>query len=86
MHICICAGEIISVTHSKGGAGKTSLTFNLAYALAAAGARVLVVDLDTQMGQSSFLDQFGNADSDRDSGWLSWVGATLTKRSELRST
>ena len=66
MHICV--GEIISSAHSKGGAGKTSLTFNLAYALAAAGARVPVVDLDTQMGQSSFLDRSGNSASDRDSG------------------
>ena len=66
MHIC--SAEIISSAHSKGGAGKTSLTFNPAYALAAAGARVPVVDLDTQMGQSSFLDRSGNSASDRDSG------------------
>ena len=48
-------GEVITVAHTKGGAGKTSLTFNLAYALSTCGARVLVVDLDQQTGQSVFL-------------------------------
>ena len=48
-------GQVVSVVHSKGGAGKTSLTFNLAHGLAAAGARVLVIDLDTQMGQRAFI-------------------------------
>ena len=43
------------MAHTKGGAGKTSLTFNLAYALSTCGARVLVVDLDQQTGQSVFL-------------------------------
>ena len=49
-------GEIVAVVHSKGGAGKTSLTFNTAHALAATGAKVLVIDLDTQMGQRAFID------------------------------
>jgi chromosome partitioning protein len=48
-------GEVVTVAHTKGGAGKTSLTFNLAYALSTCGARVLVVDLDQQTGQSVFL-------------------------------
>lgn len=39
----------IAVAHAKGGAGKTSLTANLGYALARAGSRVLLVDLDKQM-------------------------------------
>lgn len=55
-------GQVVSVVHTKGGAGKTSLTFNLAHGLAAAGARVLVVDLDTQMGQRAFI---GEARGDR---------------------
>jgi chromosome partitioning protein len=43
-------GIAIAVAHAKGGAGKTSLTANLGYALAARGAgRVLVIDLDKQM-------------------------------------
>jgi chromosome partitioning protein len=58
-------GEVITVAHTKGGAGKTSLTFNLAYALATCGARVLVIDLDQQTGQSVFL---GDADPRRSDG------------------
>jgi chromosome partitioning protein len=50
-------GEVITVAHTKGGAGKTSLTFNLAYALSTCGARVLVIDLDQQTGQSVFLGE-----------------------------
>jgi chromosome partitioning protein len=52
-------GEVITVAHTKGGAGKTSLAFNLAYALAGCGARVLVIDLDQQTGQSVFLGAVG---------------------------
>ncbi len=48
-------GEVVTIAHTKGGAGKTSLTFNLAYALSTCGAKVLVVDLDQQTGQSVFL-------------------------------
>jgi chromosome partitioning protein len=48
-------GEVITIAHTKGGAGKTSLTFNLAFALSTCGARVLVIDLDQQTGQSVFL-------------------------------
>ena len=48
-------GEVITVAHTKGGTGKTSLTFNLGYALSTCGARVLVIDLDQQTGQSVFL-------------------------------
>lgn len=61
-------GRIVSVVHSKGGAGKTSLTFNLAHGLAAAGARVLVVDLDTQMGQRAFIGDAEVADLGGDVG------------------
>lgn len=44
--------EVISVVHTKGGAGKSSLTTSLGYALAAVGYRILVIDLDRQTGQS----------------------------------
>jgi chromosome partitioning protein len=50
-------GEVITIAHTKGGAGKTSLTFNLAYALSTCGARLLVIDLDQQTGQSVFLGE-----------------------------
>ena len=69
-------GEVITVAHTKGGAGKTSLTFNLAYALSTCGARVLVVDLDQQTGQSVFL---GDAALRRstEGGDVADVGAVL---------
>jgi len=44
------AGSMISVLGPKGGTGKTVTTSNLAAALAAAGKRVVAVDLDLQFG------------------------------------
>jgi chromosome partitioning protein len=44
--------EVVSVVHTKGGAGKSSLTTNLAFALSCLLYRVLVIDLDRQGGQS----------------------------------
>jgi cellulose biosynthesis protein BcsQ len=61
-------GEVIAIAHSKGGAGKTSLTFNLGHALASAGASVLVIDLDTQAGQTTFLGDRRQPDSETDAG------------------
>jgi chromosome partitioning protein len=48
-------GQVVVVAHTKGGTGKTSLAFNLGYALAVTGLDVLVVDIDPQSGQSAFL-------------------------------
>jgi chromosome partitioning protein len=80
-------GEIITVAHTKGGAGKTSLTFNLAYALSTCGARILVVDLDQQTGQSVFL---GDADPRRspaanghDTRDIADVGAVIRGQARL---
>jgi chromosome partitioning protein len=75
-------GEVITVAHTKGGAGKTSLTFNLAYALSTCGARVLVIDLDQQTGQSIFL---GDAAPRRVPGVrdVADVGAVLLGRAKL---
>ena len=66
LHICKNASmhirptpEVITVAHTKGGAGKSTLTSNLAFALAQRGRRVLVVDLDKQCGQTMLLGLSG---------------------------
>lgn len=46
---------IISIINNKGGVGKTTLTCNLAHAIANKGKRVLVIDHDPQSNTSSIL-------------------------------
>ena len=47
--------RVIAVGNQKGGVGKTTVTVNLAAALAEAGARVLVWDLDMNCGATQTL-------------------------------
>ena len=68
MHLCNYAEvqtqlsrgpEILTVAHTKGGAGKSTLASNLGFVLAARGLRVLLIDLDKQCGQTTLLGLAG---------------------------
>jgi cellulose biosynthesis protein BcsQ len=46
--------KIITIFNNKGGVGKTTLTYHLAYALGELGKRVLMIDLDPQCNLTIF--------------------------------
>jgi pilus assembly protein CpaE len=50
-------GRVITVFAAKGGCGKTTIATNLAVALAAAGRRVCIVDLDLAFGDVAIMLQ-----------------------------
>lgn len=67
----------ISIFNHKGGVGKTTLTVNLAAALAKRGKRVLLVDTDPQCNLTSYLVDADVVDdlldkSDSDDGATVW--------------
>ena len=75
------AKKIYSVINQKGGVGKTTTTINLGTAMAACGAKVLLIDLDPQGNLSTGL---GIEKADRNNGTYDiLINKSRSKNNEL---
>jgi len=76
-------GVVLAVANQKGGVGKTTTTINLATAMAQAGRRVVIVDLDPQGNASTGL---GLSHADRGAGTYALLTGQMPPTSVLRLT
>ena len=56
-------GYVISLMNEKGGVGKSSLTFSVASLLASEGNKVLIVDMDGQMANLTYIAGIKKSDA-----------------------
>lgn len=76
-------GRIVAITNQKGGVGKTTTAINLATALASAGRRTLLIDLDPQGNASTGL---GVARHERAPGSYAVLTGASTPAEAIRPT
>jgi flagellar biosynthesis protein FlhG len=78
------ACPVVAITSGKGGVGKTSLSVNLAIALAARGLRVTVLDADLGLANADVL--LGLAATTRLDAAIEWTPGTRARPLESTAT